>query len=92
MPCQLCDRTCDQLTRHHLIPRQQTRRQQQAPSPTIAICAACHKHLHTLFDNRQLACELNTLEALRSHPRMAKFIAWVRKQDPNKRVRSFRAR
>lgn len=91
MNCQICDRNVDQLTVHHLIPRQHTKRRKQAPGPTVDICSACHKQIHTLFDNRHLARELNTLERLRAHPRMEKFIAWVQKQDPNKRVRSFRS-
>ena len=88
--CQLCDRTLPALTAHHLIPRQHTKRRKQDPGPTVDICAACHKQIHTLFDNRTLAQELNTLEKLRDHPQMAKFIAWVQKQDPQKRVRSYR--
>lgn len=85
--CQLCDRHVPRLTLHHLTPRQYTKRHNQAPGETIAICSACHRQIHRLFDNAYLARELQTLDALKSHPKMVRFIAWVRKQDPFKRVR-----
>ncbi|MDJ0533409.1 MAG: hypothetical protein QNJ70_13070 [Xenococcaceae cyanobacterium MO_207.B15] len=30
--------------------------------------------------------ELNTIEALKAEPQMRKFLAWVRKQNPQKRI------
>lgn len=81
--CELCDRQVARLTVHHLIPRQKKGHH----GPKINICAACHKQIHTLFDNTRLAQELNTLEKLKSEPQMNKFLSWVRKQDPNKRVK-----
>ncbi|BCL36154.1 hypothetical protein NSMS1_26010 [Nostoc sp. MS1] len=54
----------DDLTVHHLVPRQNTKRKKQDPGETINICSACHRQIHTLFDNKVLAQELNTLEKL----------------------------
>ena len=90
MPCQLCDRPDTDLTEHHLVPRQYTRRRQLPTSATVLLCRPCHKQIHTLFDNHTLARELNTLEQLQNEPRLQKFVAWVRKQRPHKRVRSYR--
>lgn len=87
MLCQLCDRDFEELTVHHLIPRQQTKKKRLDSSRTIDICSACHRQVHTLFSNRQLAVELNTLETLKVHPDMAKFLNWARKQDPQKSIR-----
>lgn len=87
MRCELCERDLPELTVHHLVPRQKTKRKKADPGPTVKICSACHRQIHTLFDNAHLAKELNSLEALRSEPQMQKFLAWVRKQDPLKRVR-----
>ena len=87
MRCELCERDLPKLTVHHLIPRQKTKRKKLDPGPTVNICSACHRQIHTLFDNTHLANELNSLDALRSQPQMQKFLAWVRKQDPYKRVR-----
>ncbi|WP_224093870.1 HNH endonuclease [Nostoc sp. MS1] len=62
--CELCQREMDDLTVHHLVPRQNTKRKKQDPGETINICSACHRQIHTLFDNKVLAQELNTLEKL----------------------------
>lgn len=86
LPCELCEREMERLTAHHLIPRQSTKRQKVETSPTIDICSACHRQIHALFDNKYLAKELNTLEKLRKAPEMQKFLAWVKKQNPDKRV------
>lgn len=69
------------------MPRQYTKRHKQDPGETIAICSACHRQIHRLFDNAHLARELHTLEALKAHPKLERFVRWVRKQDPDKRVR-----
>ncbi|WP_236738870.1 HNH endonuclease [Chroogloeocystis siderophila] len=59
--CELCDRAVEHLTVHHLIPRQKKGHHE----PKINICTACHKQIHTLFDNTRLAQELNSLEKLK---------------------------
>ena len=92
MYCELCEREMDKLTVHHLIPRQKTKRKKVEPGPTINICSSCHKQIHTLFDNTRLAVELNSIERLKNEPQMHKFISWVKKQDPNKRVKVERKR
>ncbi|WP_263971624.1 hypothetical protein [Leptolyngbya ohadii] len=84
--CKLCDRSVATLTAHHLTPRQKTKRKNLDPGPTIQICSACHRQIHVLYDNSYLAKELNTLEKLQQDPKMQRFIAWVRKQDPGKKV------
>ncbi len=83
MPCELCEREMEVLTVHHLIPKQK----KGTHGPTIDICSACHRQVHTLFDNTRLAQELNTLEKLKAEPQMAKFLSWVRKQKPEKRIK-----
>lgn len=76
----------EQLTVHHLTPRQNTKRKKADPGPTAEICSACHRQVHALFDNKQLARELNSIKKLKDEPQMQKFLAWVKKQDPQKRV------
>lgn len=90
MPCELCDRPVLDLTEHHLVPRQYTKRRRLDPGPTAMLCRPCHKQIHTLFDNHTLAQDLNTLDKLSAHPQMQVFLAWVRKQRPDKKIRSFR--
>lgn len=86
MSCELCERDVKNLTVHHLVPRQKTKRKKEKPGPIINICSACHKQIHTLFDNTHLAKELNSLELLKNEPQMEKFLSWVSKQDPGRRV------
>ena len=87
MTCQLCDRNVEELTLHHLIPRQTVKRKQANPGATIAICAPCHRQIHTLYSNLELAKNLNTVDKLKSEPKMSKFLGWIKKQDPQKRIR-----
>nr|WP_225226105.1 HNH endonuclease [Komarekiella delphini-convector] len=82
----MCQRQMEHLTVHHLVPQQNTKRKKQDPGPTANICSACHRQIHALFDNKLLARELNTLEKLSHAPQMQKFLVWVRKQDPGKRI------
>lgn len=90
MECQLCEREIDRLTVHHLVPRQAVKRKKADPGPTVDICSACHRQIHNLFDNKELAKNLNTIEKLKAEPRMQKFLSWISKQDPSKRVRVHR--
>ncbi|HEX8551018.1 MAG TPA: HNH endonuclease [Abditibacteriaceae bacterium] len=88
MICELCGREVGALTLHHLKPKSRRGKYEKVIElPTAQICSACHRQIHALFSNRELADEWNSLEKLRSEERMKKFIAWISKQDPNKRVR-----
>ncbi len=87
MQCQLCGRDLEKLTIHHLVPRQSVKRKQASPGETIDICSACHRQIHTLFNNKELAKSLNTIEKLQAEPKMHKFLTWIRKQKPYKKVR-----
>lgn len=71
------------MTVHHLIPRQKDGRS----GPRADLCSACHRQIHILFDNTRLARELNCLDRLRDEPGMQRFLAWVKKQPPDRRVK-----
>ncbi len=81
--CELCDREAPDLTTHHLVPRDEDGRR----GPTAVVCNACHRQLHAMFDNRTLARSLSTVDDLRSDPRLARFLGWVRRQPPGRRIR-----
>lgn len=83
--CQLCERAVSALTVHHLVPKSQAKK--GVLLPTVNLCSACHRQLHALFPNHQLAHELASLETLRRAPEMQRFLHWVRKQDANKRIK-----
>ena len=83
--CELCERNIPNLTVHHLIPRSKGKPGQELP--IILICSACHRQLHVLFTNDELARELNTPEKIKEDPGMARFLKWVRKQHPQRHIR-----
>ena len=90
MNCELCGREVNRLTVHHLVPKQRVKQKKAEAGPTANICSPCHKQIHNLFDNKRLAQELNTLDKLRDDPQMQKFLSWVKKQKPDKRVQVHR--
>ena len=96
--CQLCERVVPEITRHHLIPRTRhsTKRNKRTfdrdeVQRTALLCHPCHKQIHVLFDEKELEQELNTLERLRTHPELAKFINWVRDKPGDLKVSSYRS-
>lgn len=91
--CALCEREVSRLTLHHLVPREEEdhagrKSLNGVPSPRLAeVCSACHRQVHALYDNGRLARELSSVERLRDEPDMRRFLSWVRRQDPERRVR-----
>ena len=87
--CELCGRQMQAgTTEHHLIPRtchsnkwfkkQFTREQMQK---TVSLCRDCHNTIHRFIPReKQLGRHFHTLELLRSHPQIARYIGWIRKQ------------
>ena len=71
--CELCDRPIPAPLRdaHHLIPKS------RGGVETVFLHRACHKQIHALFTETELAKRYGSAEALRAHPEMAKFIQWI---------------
>lgn len=92
--CELCGRSMS-LTRHHLIPqsrhnKSRTRRKfsRDAMKSDIAmICRPCHSQIHRVFSNHELADYYHTIERIREHSEMQKFIAWVKKRPVGLKIR-----
>lgn len=82
--CELCERTVDRFTVHHLIPRARGGNH----GPTALLCPTCHRQVHAMFSVTTLAEEMYSVDLLRSNPRVADFLRWMRKQ----RGASFRVR
>ena len=79
--CPLCERPIPPdvpQNVHHLIPKLKGGRH----GATVLLHVICHKEIHASLSEAELAREYYTTEALRAHPRLAKFIKWVAKRPP----------
>ena len=76
--CPICDRPipASQKDAHHFVPKS------KGGKATEYLHRICHRQIHALFTETQLARELNTAEAIREKAEMQKFIAWVQSK-PN---------
>ncbi|MEK3805741.1 HNH endonuclease [Bacillus sp. FSL H8-0547] len=82
--CELCKRQEVETTEHHLTPKEMG----GTFMPTAMLCIPCHKQIHALYTNDELAVRLNTIHDLRSDPKISSFIKWIRKQPSSKLVRT----
>lgn len=95
MPCELCGRTDIELTRHHLIPQSRHNKartkkefsRQEMKTQVAMLCQACHNQVHEVFSNQELSSHYHTVERLKEHSEMAKFINWVKKRPSGQTVR-----
>ena len=72
--CPLCDRVIppSQRDAHHLVPKSKGGRH------TEYMHRICHRQIHALFTETELAKQLNSVEALLAHPGIQRFVAWVK--------------
>lgn len=77
--CPICDREIPAAQRdaHHLIPRS------QGGKTTEFLHRICHRQIHALFTETELARQLNTIEALKSQDELKPFIRWIKKKPNN---------
>jgi hypothetical protein len=79
--CPLCGRPIPgdvKQSLHHLTPKLKGGK----GGPTVLLHHICHREVHASLTEAELARDYNTIEALRRHPRLAKFIRWVSKRPP----------
>jgi hypothetical protein len=74
------------VNQHHLVPRSRKGRE------TIALHRICHSAIRAAISEKELARRYNTIEQLRAHPQLSRFITWVRSKPPEFWVRTRRAR
>ncbi|SHM25018.1 restriction endonuclease [Hymenobacter psychrotolerans] len=73
--CALCEREVQHTSRHHLVPREEGGRH----GPTADLCQPCHSSIHLLLDNKELARDYNSIEALRRAEKLQKYLHWIRR-------------
>ncbi|MBY0409417.1 MAG: HNH endonuclease [Burkholderiaceae bacterium] len=71
--CPLCGRAVPPAQRdaHHLVPKSKGGRQ------TTLMHRVCHRQIHALLTETQLARQYATVEALLAHPELKVFVSWV---------------
>jgi hypothetical protein len=72
--CALCERTVSQVTMHHLVPKEEGGKY----SETVPLCQPCHSTLHTLFTNKELRTQFNTIAKLQSAERLQTYLHWIK--------------
>lgn len=72
--CPLCGRPIPPSERdaHHLVPRSHGGRD------TVLLHRICHRQVHALLTESELARTYATVDALREHPALQAFVRWVR--------------
>jgi len=72
--CPLCEREIPRSQRdaHHLVPKSKGGRR------TEFLHRICHRQIHALFTETELARQFNSVEALLAHPDVGVFVAWVK--------------
>ncbi|MFK7808532.1 MAG: HNH endonuclease [Saprospiraceae bacterium] len=81
MNCPICKRSLEtkNISKHHLIPKSKGGKH----GDTVMLHNICHQKIHSLFTEKELAKELNTIEKLLEKEELQKFIKWVRKKEPS---------
>jgi hypothetical protein len=72
--CPLCERVIPpgQRDAHHLVPKSKGGQQ------TEFMHRVCHRQIHALLTETELARRYATVEALLSHTELQAFVAWVK--------------
>lgn len=78
--CELCLREYTDITVHHLTPKEMG----GTFLPTAKLCKPCHKQIHALYKNAELAVRLNSIQLLQQDDKIRKYLKWIRKQPSSK--------
>lgn len=79
--CPLCGREIpsEECSKHHLIPVVKGGKKE----PTVILHRICHGKIHSMFTEKQLKDYYNTIERLKEHEDIRKFIKWVQRKSPD---------
>ncbi|MBP5981667.1 MAG: hypothetical protein KA748_15855 [Halomonas sp.] len=82
--CELCQRQA-LLTKHHLIPRalhnkpryRKRYSREERLTAILWLCHACHRHIHRLYSERELADQFASRKALLASEEVRTFVEWL---------------
>jgi hypothetical protein len=74
------------VDRHHFVPRSEGGRD------AVPLHRVCHRKLHSLWTERELATAFSTPEAILAHPEIRRFVLWLQRKPPEFWVRTETAR
>tara|TARA_Y100000588_G_scaffold210270_1_gene224191 strand:+ start:26490 stop:26858 length:369 start_codon:yes stop_codon:yes gene_type:complete len=77
--CPICDRDMiagKSVDKHHFIPKL------KKGKVTTLLHVICHRKLHSIFSEAEMAQYYNTPERCKEHPEVQKFIKWVSNKEP----------
>jgi len=79
--CPICERELGtkNISKHHLIPRSKGGKN----TATITIHNICHQKIHSVFSEKELKDNFNTVAQIKRSEEIIKFIKWVAKKDPS---------
>lgn len=76
--CALCERPLGaRVEWHHVVPKSEGGRD------TVALHPICHRTIHATATNAELARLYPTLDALRAHEDVRRFVAWIADKPPD---------
>ncbi|MEO0412539.1 MAG: HNH endonuclease [Pseudomonadota bacterium] len=76
--CALCGRPLGtRREAHHLVPKSKGGRE------TVLLHPICHRKIHTVFTNADLARMSGELDQIKQSTEMAKFLRWIAKRPPD---------
>ena len=82
--CWLCGRALGKRTEwHHPVPKSRGGR---------AVVPVCHRAIHAHFGNAELARAYGDADALRAHPGLARFLAWIATKPPDFHAPTYKKR
>ena len=74
------------VQQHHTVPKSKKGRE------TVPVHPICHKTIHTIFTNAELARFGDDRERLLENEELAKFVAWIENKPPDFHAPTRRAR
>lgn len=80
--CWLCERPLGKrIEWHHPVPK--SRAKNRADRDTVPVHPICHRAIHAHLGNTDLARSYGDAAALRTHPELARFLAWIANKPPD---------